>query len=408
MHFDMSQPLLVGARRGATIAPEHVVRSMRIGLLTASLSRHGGNVSAALSVLGRSLHRSPELDVAAFGLQDEMTDPDLATWGTMTVTATAARGPRKFGFSRELDLALAQAELDLLHVHGLWTYTSVASRRWADATARPYIITPHGMLDPWAVRRSLWKKVCAGLLFELAHLRGAACLHARCEAEVRAIRALKLRNPICVIPNAVEPMQRLTFLHGVSEHILLCIGPLPDCDARTLLRAWQLARKRSNPCPSNWSLVLVTPEADRGTLARECAALGIETAVHFASTSALASRELWESAAAVVLLPAASEQTMNAVRAWSHGLPVLLCDGRPPNADLCAAPALAVQSTVEGLVEGLLTLLGMSGAERAAMGAKARRLVETSVAPAAVAEDMAQVYRWALGRGPKPPCVVVH
>jgi hypothetical protein len=122
----------------------------------------------------------------------------------------------------------------------------------------------------------------------------------------------------------------------------------------------------------------------------------------------LASRELWESAAAVVLLPAASEQTMNAVRAWSHGLPVLLCDGRPPNADLCAAPALAAQSTVDGLVEGLLTLLGMSGAERAAMGAKARRLVETSVAPAAVAEDMAQVYRWALGRGPKPPCVVVH
>jgi poly(glycerol-phosphate) alpha-glucosyltransferase len=389
---------------------------MRIGLLTASLSRHGGNVSAALSALGRSLHHPPELDVAAFGLRDEMTDADLGTWGTMTVTATAVRGPRTFGFSRELDLALAQAELDLLHIHGLWTYTSVASRRWADATARPYIVTPQGMLDPWAVRRSGWKKVCAGLLFELAHLRGAACLHARCEAEARAFRDLKLRNPICIVPNAVEPMsvpsssrKRVALVHGAREHILVCFGPPTlDGNGRTLLRAWQLACKRSTKCQSDWSLVLVTPDKDRGTLAGECAALGVGHTVHFASPSASAARELWDSATAVVLLPAASEQTMNAARAWSHELPVLMCGAGRTYADPCAVPALHVQPTVESLAEGLLMLFGMSEAERAAMGATARRLIETRVAPESVAKDMEQVYSWALGRGPKPPCVVEH
>jgi glycosyltransferase involved in cell wall biosynthesis len=388
---------------------------MRIGFLTASLSRRGGNVSAALSVLGRSLHRPPDLDVAAFGLRDEMTDADSGAWGTVTVTATAARGPRKFGFSRELDLALAQAELDLLHIHGLWTYTSVASRRWADATARPYIITPHGMLDPWALRRSRWKKVCAGLLFEIAHLRGAACLHARCEAEARVFRDLKLRNPICIVSIAVEPPEppasrrSLELVHGVRGHMLVCLGPPAlDGNGRSLLRAWQLARKQSARCKSGWFLVLVTPDEDRGALARECAALGIEKSVRLAPPSALASPDLWEEATAAVLLPAASEQTVNAVRAWSHGLPVLMCGAGRRYAEPCAAPALAAQLTVAGLAEGLLALLEMDEARRAALGARARRLVESRAAPTAIAEDMARVYRWALGRGPKPSCVVEH
>jgi glycosyltransferase involved in cell wall biosynthesis len=396
---------------------ENAAGSMKIGLLAASLSRHGGNISAALSALGRSLHRPPEINVAAFGLRDEMTDADLGAWGTMTVTAAPVRGPRKFGFSRELDLALAQAELDLLHIHGLWTYTSVASRRWADATARPYIITPHGMLDPWAVRRSRWKKVCAALLFELAHLRGAVCLHARCEAEVRALRALKLRNPICVIPNAVEPMPEppsgergFPVLDGATGQVLLCLGPLLfENNAQTLLSAWQLACKRSPRGASDWSLVAVGRAEDRPTLLRQCAALGIEKTVRFVTfASATASPALWEMAAAVVLLPAASEQTLDAIRAWSHGLPVLLCGACLTPADLCAPAAIVVQPTVESFAEGLLTLTGMSDAERAAMGARARRLLKTHPAPAALAEDMTRVYRWVLHRGPKPRCVVDH
>jgi len=403
-----------GLRR---LALESAVDAMRVGLLTASLSRRGGNIFAPLSALARSLHRPPEVDVVGFGLRDEMTDADLSAWGTMRVIAGCGRGPRKFGFSRDLDLGLAEAGLDLLHVHGLWTYTSVASRRWADATARPYIITPHGMLDPWAVRRHRWKKMGAALLFELAHLRGAVCLHARCEVEVRTLRALRLRNPICVIANAVElPTEppsselRLPFLDGTGGHALLALGPLfLDGNMQTLMKAWQLARMRAPERAPKWSLVVVGPEENRATLERYCAALGIEKTVHFVGSAyGSVSRALWEAATAVVLLPAASEQTANAVRAWSHGRPVLLCGAAAAPGDLCTAAALVARPTVEDLVKGLLTLLGTSGPERAAMGAKARRLIETSLAPTAIAEEMAGVYRWVLGRGPKPPCVVEH
>jgi poly(glycerol-phosphate) alpha-glucosyltransferase len=391
--------------------------TLRVGLLTASLSRRAGNLFPPLAVLGRSLHHPPEIDVLAFGLRDEMTEPDLSAWGALTVVAAGGRGPRRMGFSRDLDIALAGADLDLLHVHGLWTYTSVASRRWADATARPYLVTPHGMLDPWAVRRHRWKKLGAALLFELAHLRGAVCLHARCEVEARALRALRLRNPICVVPNAVElppeppPSEpRIPFFDGAGEHLLLCLGPLArDGNVRILLQAWRRARQRSPAAAAAWSLVIVGAEEERGALLRDCAALAIEKTVHvIGSADGCVSRTLWAAAAAVVLLPAASEQTANAMRAWSHGRPVLLCGAAAAPADLRAAAALAVPATADDLAQGLLTLLETNAAERAAMGASARRLIESRVAPAAIAEEMARVYRWMLGGAPRPSCVVVH
>jgi glycosyltransferase involved in cell wall biosynthesis len=96
------------------------------------------------------------------------------------------------------------------------------------------------------------------------------------------------------------------------------------------------------------------------------------------------------------------------MRAWSHGRPVLLCGAAAAPADLRAAAALAVPPTADDLAQGLLTLLETSAVERAAMGARARRLIESRVAPAAIAEEMARVYRWMLGGAPRPSCVVVH
>ena len=90
-------------------------------------------------------------------------------------------------------------------------YPSLASRRWSRRVCRPYLVSPHGMLDPWAVRHAAWKKRVAGWWFENAHLAGAACLHALTASEARAIRAYGLTNPICVVPNGVDLPRQTAF-----------------------------------------------------------------------------------------------------------------------------------------------------------------------------------------------------
>src|ERR1700690_797362 len=56
-----------------------------------------------------------------------------------------------------------KSEKDILHLHGLWNFCSVAALFW-DKT-KPKVITPHGMLNSFAIRNySLWKKKIALLL----------------------------------------------------------------------------------------------------------------------------------------------------------------------------------------------------------------------------------------------------
>jgi glycosyltransferase involved in cell wall biosynthesis len=56
-------------------------------------------------------------------------------------------------------------DYDIVVVNGLWTYASLASRRVLPASAVPYVVFPHGMLDPWfrtsnpvkhAAKQMLW------------------------------------------------------------------------------------------------------------------------------------------------------------------------------------------------------------------------------------------------------------
>ncbi|HEY8835156.1 MAG TPA: glycosyltransferase, partial [Chthoniobacterales bacterium] len=134
--------------------------------------------------------------VTVFGLEDEKTQEDIAQWAPLEVKSFTPSGVLPWGYSNQLLPALLDGGFDVLLTHGLWKYSSLASHRWHRATGRPYIIHPHGMLDPWAVRNAKWKKRIAYLAYERAHLAGAACIRALCDAEAQAIRAFGLPNRI--------------------------------------------------------------------------------------------------------------------------------------------------------------------------------------------------------------------
>src|SRR5690606_41292197 len=133
--------------------------------------------------LSLAVSRIYEIAVEICGLRGE---GDRVCLGDIRLRLFAARGRTEFGYAPGLVDGLEARDIDLLHVHGLWMYLSVAARRWAQRSGRPYVVSPHGMLDPWALRNARWKKRLAGLLYENAHLRNATCLHALCEAEKEA------------------------------------------------------------------------------------------------------------------------------------------------------------------------------------------------------------------------------
>ncbi|MDE2437514.1 MAG: hypothetical protein KGM49_14760, partial [Sphingomonadales bacterium] len=97
-------------------------------------------------------------DALVFALHDGFCEEDSARFAPDTVSHSSVVGPRQIGFAPRLAQQLIAAQLDVLHLHGIWTYPSRAATMWKRATGQPYLISVHGMLDPMTTTRRPWKK----------------------------------------------------------------------------------------------------------------------------------------------------------------------------------------------------------------------------------------------------------
>jgi glycosyltransferase involved in cell wall biosynthesis len=79
---------------------------------------------------------------------------------------------------------------DVLHFHGLWQSTFLRVSGFCRRRRIPYVVSPHGMLEPWAFRHKRWKKTPWYYLFEHGHLAGASALLATSEMEARNLANL--------------------------------------------------------------------------------------------------------------------------------------------------------------------------------------------------------------------------
>lgn len=389
--------------------------TLRIGLLAASVSRRAGGLYDAIRHLAHALH-TLALDVQVFGLADPDTSRDRAGWGQLPVQTFAVRGPGFFGYAPALAPALATANLDLLHLHGLWMYPSAASRQWSQRQQKPTVITPHGMLDPWAVRNAHWKKRIAGWLYENAHLRGAACLHALCAAEAEAIRAYGLRNPICIIPNGINPPAAMPAEPPPWQatlpddaKVLFYLGRLhPKKGLPHLLRAWAAAHSAGEHADP-WHLVIAgwAQGGHETELKAQAQQLGIQNRVHFVGPQFNAAKHVSYHCADACILPSFSEGLpMTVLEAWSYGLPVLMTPQCNLPEGFQAEAALPIDPEPEHIARGLTTLFAMTDHERTAMGERGQALIAQRFTWPHIAEQMLSVYRWVLGQGDKPDCVV--
>ena len=216
---------------------------MRTLLVMDSISRAGGGLFDAERCLQRQL-ADEGVEAVVLGLEDRYSREDAAKWAPVRPRVFPLCGPTAVGWSPAQHEALQRETADVLYRAGLWTLPSRAAHRWSRTHGKPEIIAPHGMLDPWALRQSAWKKRLVRWAYEDAHLRDAACLRALCHSEADSIRAYGLTNPIAIIPNGVEvPEDRGQGTgdrgQGTGRKTLLFLGRLhPKKGLVNALRAW--------------------------------------------------------------------------------------------------------------------------------------------------------------------------
>ena len=369
-------------------------RPLRIGMLVGSPSVTGGGVPEAMRTLSLALARLPGISPEIFSLEAQASD--MLDFGDIPVHLAHPRGPAAFGYAADLDGMIAARQLDVLHVHGLWMYLSVAALRWHRRTGRPYVVSPHGMLDPWALNSRGWKKRLARRLYEDAHLDNAACIHALCESEKAAVRAAGIERPVVVLPNGVmdfdavsEPAAWRAALPSGAK-VLLFLGRLtPKKGVGPLIRAWS----RVSVNHPDWHLVLVGPdEGDYSADLEKLAGSGIAS-VHVVGPAYGRDKARAYASATAFILPSLSEGLPLApLEAMSCGLPVLLT----PECNLpeafeagCAIPTGSDETTI---ADGLGRLMTMPAEQLSAMGARGKALVAARFNWDRIADSFARLY----------------
>jgi poly(glycerol-phosphate) alpha-glucosyltransferase len=361
------------------------------------------------------LEKEHDTQIDILSVSDEFAAQDRQLWGSLSFHLYPPR-LAAFRYAPQLSRDLVSIAPDLVHTHGLWTYLSIAARRWSksDRAKRPYIVSPHGMLDRWALRNSRGKKIVAAVVFERQHLMNAACVHAFNESEAAAIREFGLKNPICIIPNGVEmPMNNARELEVpwdpalvTGRKVLLYLGRLhPKKGLSNLLRGWEKTRKKGK----GWMLIIAGWDqgGHRSKLEQLTQELQISDSVKFIGPIFGSQRDAAYQNGDAFVLPSLSEgQPLTILEAWSHGLPVLMTLQCNLVEGFDAGAGIPMKPTVEGAIVALEVLFSLSESELSDMGQNGQRLVKEQFSWPQISAEMFAVYRWVTGTGPLPKSVV--
>lgn len=293
----------------------------RIGLLTASASRAGGGVFEAVAAhvaMLRALGATP----VVIALNDEFAEADRPRLGGAELILADVVGPRLIGFAPSLVRRLHAAKLDLLHLHGIWMYPSRAGLVWARETGKPYVISPHGMLEPWITGRGRWKKALARSGYERAGWAAASLLHALTDSEARDIASETARSDVLVIPNAGPAPGPVP--GGRPAPAVLYIGRIhPKKNFAGMVAGWCAARR---PSDARLTIAGWGDPADVAALRDLLADCGDPSVEFVGPVYGEAKRRLLETARYVILPSFSEGLPMAILEAWAAGVPTIMTE----------------------------------------------------------------------------------
>jgi glycosyltransferase involved in cell wall biosynthesis len=308
--------------------------------------------------------------------------------------------------------------IDVIHIHEIWLRLQYAASKVAGRNQVPCIITPHGGLEPWRIRRKgLLKYVKKATYLKLVGTRmlnEAACLHAVTPCEIAGFRQAGYRGAVTVVPNGidVEKFSRLPDRQEAEVHwpelrgrrVVLFLSRLSsEKGLDEFLPAWGRVVGRSSY--DDALLVLAGPD-DRGYRSTvESLIARHDLGGHVVCTGIVSgSRKLsLVSRADGYVLPSHSEGfSVSLLENMAAGKAVLITPGCNFPEIARANAGLTVPCESAALAEGACALLDMSPKSRMEMGWRARNLILQDYTWDIVGRKMMTVYDCVVHGRPVP------
>lgn len=360
---------------------------MRILHYIPSIDRSSGGVGAYLQLMAHDLGRLVELHIVSHRSENELSIENC--------TIHYIDGKRIHLLKAKVEFMNLLDELhpDVVHVNSCWELLSSYTVFWAKKKNYPVLITTHGMLEPWVVRKNYWiKKLPALFLYQKKALKMADSLVATAESERKNLLIANYNPIVGLVPNGVIMDDiSLKYSWEPNKTILFLALLRPNKGADLLIKA---VKKLENELTGYRVIIAGTGEDGYVNSLKELVHnLNLENIVSF--PGGIYGNEKWDlyQKADVFVLPTLNENFGIVIaESLASGTPVITTKGAPwPELEEWKC-GWWVERDVSSFVRALEEFLKLPVEKREQMGCNGRRLVETRYSSRKVAEEMVRMY----------------
>jgi len=267
---------------------------------------------------------------------------------------------------------LEDIQPDLVHLHGIWMYSSAVAQSWARKTEKPLVVSPHGMLAPRALAYSTWRKRLVRMLYQDRCFRATSAFQVTAEAEATDVRAALGPVAVSTIANGVEDTS-VPFPEDWStrRRRVVALGRLhPIKGYPMLLKSWAHIEAHF----PGWELSIAGPDADGhgDALRKLISELGLQRAT--IGTPLFGNdRDAFLADSRLFALPSENENfALTVLEALVCEVPVLASTGTPWQGLEAARCGWWTDPTVDAFAKGLADAMRTDEVGLAEMGRRGR------------------------------------
>ena len=353
-----------------------------------SIDRIAGGTSTYTQVLGKELGKLAEVHIITHASENPLPIDNCQ------IHYVSGYNPLKGSFNIEVNELFDVLKPDLVHVNCCWMPACAFVQQMAQKRNIKVVLTPHGMLEPWIIKRHYWtRKLPALLLYQKSAIQNADCLQATAESEKQNLLKLGYNSNIKIVKLGIDAEsiamktswkknKQMLFLSRV--HVKKGINYL--IEAADILREELQGYK-----------ILVAGEGNADyvtSLKQQIMDKGLQDIIQL--IGGVYGDKKWElfQTSDFFVLPTHSENFGLAIaESLASGTPVITTVGTPWN-DLNSSNAGAwIEIGTQPLVETLRRFLSLSDEELETMGKNGRKLIEAKYSAKVMAEEMMEMYQ---------------
>lgn len=302
---------------------------------------------------------------------------------------------------------LKQNKVDIFHINGVWDLILYLAFYISYKHNIPYVVSTHGMMEPWSLSQSKLKKSLVRGLITNKYLHDSVCIHATSESEAKSLRNLGFKNPIAVIPNGINLSQFPDHKRKINtkKKILFLSRIHKKKGLENLIEAWSLIDSKIKV---NWCIEIYGNGKLNylSKLENIIKKFSLNNSIKIKGPVYGNDKIKVFKSADFFVLPTFSENFGIVVaEALAFKLPVITTKGTPwrdLNRNGCG---YCINIGVNPLKYSLEKMMLYSDKERFKMGEIGRSLVKNKYSMESVGKDFNDLYNWINGKNIKPDFV---